>query len=128
MRERGGVGGTGREGRKEKRMSTYFCLSLFVDMAKYLGCFSFQNHHHHINFPYKPIVMKGTLQEFAIALVVKNLSASVGDPKDMSSIPGLGSFPGVGNGTPLQCSCLENSISRGAWWATVHRAQRFGRD
>ena len=42
---------------------------------------------------------------------------NVGDP---SSIPGLGRFSGEGNGNPLQCSCLENSMGRGDWWATVH--------
>ena len=36
------------------------------------------------------------------------------------SIPGLGRSTGKGNGSPVQCSCLENSIDRGAWWATVH--------
>ena len=35
-------------------------------------------------------------------------------------IPGLGRFPGEGNRYPLQYSCLENSMDRGAWWATVH--------
>ena len=40
---------------------------------------------------------------------------------DMGSIPGLGRFPGEGNGSPLQYSCLENSMDRGAWWATVHK-------
>ena len=35
-------------------------------------------------------------------------------------IPGSGRFPGEGNGYPLQYSCLENSMERGAWWATVH--------
>ena len=38
----------------------------------------------------------------------------------MSSIPGSGRSPGVGNAQPLQCSCLENPMDRGAWWATVH--------
>ena len=49
--------------------------------------------------------------------VVKNLSASAGDK---SSIPGLGRSPGGGNGNPLQYSCLENLVDRGAWWAAVH--------
>ena len=35
-------------------------------------------------------------------------------------IPGLGRSPGRGHGNPLQCSCLENPMDRGAWWATVH--------
>ena len=52
--------------------------------------------------------------------VVKNPPASTGDIRDMGSIPGLGRSPGEGNGTPLQYSCLENPMDRGAWWATVH--------
>ena len=39
---------------------------------------------------------------------------------DRSSIPGSGRSPGEGNGNPLQYSCVENSMDRGAWWATVH--------
>ena len=52
--------------------------------------------------------------------VVKNLPASIGDAGDMGSIPGLGRSPGEGNDNPLQCSCLENPLDRGAWQATVH--------
>ena len=44
--------------------------------------------------------------------MIKNPAANARDP---GSIPGLGSFPGEGNGNPLQYSCLENSINRGAW-------------
>ena len=39
---------------------------------------------------------------------------------DMGSIPGLGKYPGEGNGNPLQSSCLKNPMDRGAWQATVH--------
>ena len=39
---------------------------------------------------------------------------------DLGSIPGLGRSPGDGNGNPLQFSCLEDPMDRGAWWATVH--------
>ena len=49
--------------------------------------------------------------------MVKNLLANAGD---LDLIPGSGRCPGEGNGNPLQCSCLENSMSRGAWWAAVH--------
>ena len=42
------------------------------------------------------------------------------DAGDQGSIPTLGSYPGEGNGYPLQYSCLENSMDRGGWWATVH--------
>ena len=48
--------------------------------------------------------------------VVKKPSASAGDA---GLIPGSGRSPGEGNGNPLQCSCLENSMDRGAWQATV---------
>ena len=40
--------------------------------------------------------------------------------RDLGSIPGLGWNPGVGNGNPIQYSCLKNSMDRGAWWAKVH--------
>ena len=49
--------------------------------------------------------------------VVKNLPANA---EDLGSIPGLGRSPGGGYGNPLQYSCLENSMDRGAWQATVH--------
>ena len=49
-----------------------------------------------------------------VALVVKNPPASAGDPRDVSSIPASGRSPGGGPGNPLQCSCLENPVDRGA--------------
>ena len=52
--------------------------------------------------------------------VVKNLFANAGDTGDKSLIPGWGRSPGVGNGHPLQSSCLENPMDRGVWWAIVH--------
>ena len=52
-------------------------------------------------------------------LVVKNLPANEGDIKDTGSIPGWGRSPGGGHDSPLQYSCLENSMDRGACWATV---------
>ena len=47
---------------------------------------------------------------------------------DANLIPGLVRAPGEGNGNPLQYSCLENSMDRGAWWATVHGVKRVGHD
>ena len=47
---------------------------------------------------------------------------------DSSSIPGSRRSPRGGNGYPLQYSCLENSMDRRAWWATVHGSQRVGHD
>ena len=55
-----------------------------------------------------------------MALVVKNPPASAGDIGDAGSISGSGRFPREGNDNPLQCSCLENPMDRGVWWATVH--------
>ena len=43
---------------------------------------------------------------------------------DLGSIPGLGRYPGEGNGYPLQCSCLGNLIDRGVRQATVHRVAK----
>ena len=51
--------------------------------------------------------------------MVKNLPASAGDMKDLGSIPELGRSLGVGNGNPLQYSCLDNSVDRGDWPAIV---------
>jgi len=61
------------------------------------------------------------------------LHSSVGkssacNARDLGSIPGLGISPGEGNCDPLQYSCLENSMDRGAWQATVHRITRVGYD
>ena len=59
-----------------------------------------------------------------VALVVKNPLANAGDVRDLSCISGLGRFPGGGHGNPLQYSCLENPMDRGAWRATVHRVSK----
>ena len=53
---------------------------------------------------------------FTVAQTVKNLLANA---EDLGLIPESGRSPGRGNGYPLQYSCLENSMDRGAWWATV---------
>ena len=50
--------------------------------------------------------------------------ASACNAGDLGSIPGSGRSPGEGNGSPLQYSCLENPMDRGAWWATVHRVAK----
>ena len=65
---------------------------------------------------------------FPTGLVVKNLLASAGDTGDSGSIPGSGRSPGGGNGIPLQHSCLENPMNRGAWRATVNRIAKVGHD
>ena len=51
----------------------------------------------------------------------KESACNAGDSGDVGSIPGSGRSPGGGHGNPLQSSCWENPIDRGAWWAAVHR-------
>ena len=65
------------------------------------------------------VCVYGTSQ---LVLVVKNPPASAEDARDMGLIPELGKSIGGGNATPLQYSCLENSMGRGAWWAIIHGA------
>ena len=63
------------------------------------------------------------MDKFAILLDFPGGSdgkASVYNVRDLGSIPGLGRFPGEGNGNPLQCFCLENPRDGGAWWTAVY--------
>ena len=62
---------------------------------------------------------------FPHSTVGKESACNVGD---LGSIPGSGRSPGEGNGNPLQYSCLENPMDRGAWRATVHVVARVGHD
>ena len=63
-----------------------------------------------------------------VALVVKNPPDNAGDLRDTDLIPGFGRSPGEGNGNPLQYSCLENLMDRGAWWLQSKRSQRIRHD
>ena len=62
--------------------------------------------------------------DFLGGAVVKNPPANAGDARNVGLIPGLGRFPGGGNGNSFQYSCLENSMDRGAWWSTVHEVAK----
>ena len=61
------------------------------------------------------------LRASQVALVVKNLLASAGEIRDISSIPGSRRSPGGRDGNPLQYSCLENPMDRGVRWVTVYK-------
>ena len=63
-----------------------------------------------------------------MALVVKNPPANAGDTRDLGSIPGSGRSPREGKGNPLQYSCLENPMDRGAWRAMVHSVSQSRTD
>ena len=58
--------------------------------------------------------------------MVKNPPASAGDARDIGLIPGSGRSPGAGNGNPLPCSCLGNSLDKVAWQAAVHGVAKSG--
>ena len=63
-----------------------------------------------------------------LALVVKNLSANAGDRRGAGSVSGSGRSPGGGHKNPLQCSCLEHLMDRGAWGLQSMGSQRVGHD
>ena len=75
------------------------------------------------NLRFKTYLVNLDSVAFQVVLVVKNLldNANAGDVRDTGLIPGLGRSPGGGHNNPLQYSCLENPMVRGAWWAAVHR-------
>ena len=58
--------------------------------------------------------------------MVKNLPANAADAEDVGSMPGVVRSPREENGNPVQYSCLENSMDRGAWWATVYGVIKSG--
>ena len=59
-----------------------------------------------------------------VALVIKNMPANAGAIREVGLIPGSGRSHEVGNGIPLQYSCLEDPMDRGAWLATVYRVAK----
>ena len=64
------------------------------------------------------------VRSFPGGTVLKNLPANAGDRRDTGLLPGSGRSTGVGDSKPLQYSCLENSMDRGAWWTTVLRVTK----
>ena len=76
-----------------------------------------------MNFTPKKVPGKGLTQGFPGGSAGKESACNAGDP---DTIPGWGRSPGEGNGNPLQYSCLENPMDRGAWWTTVHEVTKSG--
>ena len=96
-----------REEREEwasKAVSSFICIIRSINKK---GNFSSAIYKRYLGFPG--------------AAVVNNLLANAGDVRNASSILGSGRSPGIGNGNSLHYSCLENSMDKGAWRATVHR-------
>ena len=71
-----------------------------------------------------PVSQNLTVLASQVVLVVKNPPARSGNIRDACSIPGLGRSPGGGQSTLLQYSCLESSMDKGSWQATVHRVAK----
>ena len=93
-------------------LSVFFILIILADMRWYLVVLI------------SIYLINNDIEGFPGGTVVKNLPPNAGDTREAGSIPGLGRSPSVGNGNPLQYSCLENSKDRGAWRATVHRVTK----
>ena len=91
---------------------------LIKDWYHYLSAFSFTYTQNSFRQQLRHIL------GFPGASVVKNPPANIGDSGDMGSITGSGRSPGGVNGTPLQYSCLKNTMDREAWRATVHRVAK----
>ena len=71
-----------------------------------------------------PAIGKFFLNKCGVALVIKNTPADAGDKRDTDSIPGSWRSSEGRHGNPFHSSCLENSVDREAWWATVHRVTK----
>jgi len=105
-----------------------FIFFFFAPQQSFLPCFSlshvlFAHYFFHFSsslsslfFLYFELLLPNSLG-FPGGSVGKESACSAGDP---GSTLGSGSFPGEGHGNLVQCSCLDNSMDRGAWWATVH--------
>ena len=72
----------------------------------------------------KYVLMYTCILASQVAQVVKIPPVNAGDQRDGGSSPGSGRSPGGGHGIPLQYSCLENLMDRGAWQGTVHRVSK----
>ena len=78
---------------------------------------------HETVFPHSSY--ESSYEDFPHSSVGKESACNAGD---LGWIPGSGRSPGEGNGNPLQYSCLENPMDRGAWWATAHGVARVRHD
>ena len=73
-----------------------------------------------LNTATKKQTCENSMRASQVVLVVENTPANAGDARGVGLIPGSGRPPGGGHSNPFQYSCLENSMGRGAWRATVH--------
>ena len=111
---------------KEKDVSKSLSRMQDILIAVHLGILISQGRGFHLLIDNPSELLVHLRRPFQVVQLVKNLPVNAGDTRDAGSSPGLGRSPGVGNGNLPQYSCLENSMDRGAWWATVHGLQRIG--
>ena len=94
------------------------CNNIFLTHLYTFALTLHEAHSLESTFPIEPLLYFHLAS--LVAGMVKNLPANAGDTRDTGLIPGFGRSPGEGNGNMFQYSCLESSMDRGAWWATVH--------
>ena len=97
-----------------------YCLSRFCLIGDYRASWQYKDQDTCPNCWHHYLWIIKLSKSSHTALVVKNMPADAGDIRDAGSIPGSGRSPGGEHGNPLQYSCLENPMDRGAWLATVH--------
>ena len=97
-------------------------------MVEHLGCFKTDllSNYEMNNLVHMSFCTCTDIHDFPAGAAVKNPPANAQEARDTGLIPGSGRSPGEGNGNPLQYSCLENPMDRGAWQAAVHGSQRSG--
>ena len=100
-----------RKRRRTKNLRLYYQDSIFISQELLTG-FADDNTTVYLS----NLQLKGGASQ--VVLMVKNPPANAGDIRAVGSIPGSGRSPGGGHGYPLQYSCLEDLMERGAWWAT----------
>ena len=108
---------------KNLKITLHLTLTVDQNIWRIMWTYFFLTFNHFFKLSHKYVFIFFQTPE-QVVLVVKNLPANAGDIRDMHLIPGLGRSPGVGDGNPLQYSCLENPIDRGAWQATVGRVAK----
>ena len=92
------------------------CLACCSPWCRRVGTIKWLDNNNNKSYIYTSFYFWASL----VVLVVKNLAANEGDARNSGFIPGSGRSPGEVSGNPLQYSCLENPMDRGAWQSTVH--------
>ena len=101
------------------------CVHIYIFPSNCFKILHGFNHHNHLLLQILNVLYSTFLLGVPGGSLSKESACNTGDP---GLISGLGRSPGERNGNPLQYSCLENPMDRGAWWATAYGPQRVGHD